>query len=136
MPWIVDELNAVDREHSLGLRPLPAGDREELRERVLSRYGGRGKWLWETARNCASVHDPDGWRWISGFVGSRACVLLFDAGEEAGMFHVPSGPALESLLANSHGFEFYVTDMDASYLICFNHHDVLVCWGSARTWLE
>lgn len=52
------------------------------------------------------------------------------------MFHVPSGRALECLLANSHGFEFYVTDAGAGFLICFNHHDVLLCWGSAKEWLE
>jgi len=48
----------------------------------------------------------------------------------------PSGEALTTWLANSHAFEFYMTDMDAGYLICFNHHDVLVCRGSARAWLE
>jgi hypothetical protein len=69
-------------------------------------------------------------------VDARGCVLLFDAGEEQEMFAVPSGRALNQLLANSPGFEFYVTDREVSYLICFNHHDVLICWGNAKDWLE
>jgi hypothetical protein len=92
--------------------------------------------MWENLLDSASVQNPDGWQWISDFVGSRRCVLLFDAAEEVEMLDVPSGEALENLLANSYHFEFYVTDGDASYLICFNHHDMLICCGSARAWLE
>jgi hypothetical protein len=84
----------------------------------------------------ASVQNPDGWQWISDFVGARRCILMFDASAEIEIVEVPSGEALENLLANSYHFELYVTDVDASYLICFNHHDMLICCGSARAWLE
>lgn len=92
--------------------------------------------MWEAVSDCASVQNADAWEWIADFVGARPCVLLFDASEEVEMFGVPSGEALESLLANCSQFEFYVTDVDASYLICFNHHDFLICCGDARAWLE
>lgn len=92
--------------------------------------------MWDGMPHCSSVQDSDAWQWIERFVGPMPCVLLFDVSEEAEMFHVPSGEALTSVLANSFGFEFYVTDMAADYLICFNHHDVLVCCGSARAWAE
>ena len=52
------------------------------------------------------------------------------------MFEVSSGDALDLLLGETTGFEFYVTDADASYLVCFNHHDFLVCLGDARGWLK
>ncbi len=52
------------------------------------------------------------------------------------MAEVSSGDALRSLLANSYHFEFYVTDVDASYLICFNHHDFVIAWGTACPWLR
>lgn len=84
----------------------------------------------------SSVHDSERWKWISEFVGSRSCVLLFNRSGEAEMFRVPSGESLHQLLFNTFGFEFYVADVDGSYLICFNHHDVRVCCGSAREWLE
>ena len=84
----------------------------------------------------ASIQDPEGWRLISRFVGSRPCVLFFDASDEAEMLEILSGEALQTLLAESYGFEFYVTDADATYLICFNHHDMLIGCGSARVWLK
>jgi hypothetical protein len=136
MSELVAEISAVEREHSLGVRILSGADRNLVRERVRSRFPSRGPWMWETVSDCASVQSPDGWRWISRFVGSQACILLFDVDEEVEMFHIPSGGALESLLTNTYGFEFYVTDVDANYLICFNHHDMLICCGSARVWLE
>jgi hypothetical protein len=133
---VTEEILAVEREHSLGVQALSVADREPLRERIFSGYGRRSRWLWEVLADCASVQDAGGWEWISEFVGARSCVLLFDRDEEVEMFHVPSGASLDALLRNTCGFEFYVTDMDASYLICFNHHDVLVCCGSAREWLQ
>jgi hypothetical protein len=63
-------------------------------------------------------------------------VLLFDLSNEAEMFQVPSGTALHDLLYNTFGFVFYVTDSEATYLICFNDHDFLIGCGSARRWIE
>jgi hypothetical protein len=40
-----------------------------------------------------------------------------------------------AVLAESTGFEFYLTDIDATFLLCFNHHDFLIAAGDARPWL-
>lgn len=136
MSLLVEEIRAADREHSLGVRSLAAADRDRIHERVVSRYGGKSGLSWESLRDYASVQDGEGWRWIREFVGSRSCILLFNRSDEAEMFHVPSGAALDQLLANTFGFEFYVTDTEGTYLICFNHHDFLICSGSAQGWLE
>lgn len=133
---LADEITSADRAHSLGVRPLSVEERDALRDRVRGRYGGGTGRMWERLSECASMQDSDGWRWISRFVGSRPCILLFDADEEVEMFEVPSGEALERLLEATTGFEFYVTDVGAAYLLCFNHHDVLLGCGSARGWLE
>lgn len=136
MPSPIAEITAVAHELDLGIRILPAADRDQLRERIGARYSRRRNWMWEDLPDRSSVQDVDGWQRISRFVGSRTCILLFDVDEEVEMFEVPSGEALESLLANTFHFEFYVTDLDASYLICFNHHDMLIGCGTARPWVE
>lgn len=91
--------------------------------------------MWESFRDCASVQYPGAWRWITEFVGPRECILLFNETEDEEMFSVSSGSALGELLEETYGFEFYVTDRDVAYLICFNHHDFLICCGTAKTWL-
>lgn len=52
------------------------------------------------------------------------------------MFFIPSGSSLDELLGETFRFVFYVTDPEGTYLICFNDHDFLICWGSAQEWLE
>ena len=32
--------------------------------------------------------------------------------------------------------EFYITDDEISYLLCFSHHDILYAAGAAKGWLE
>jgi hypothetical protein len=129
------EIIAAEREHSLGVTALSVAERDRIRGRVRSLYGERRRWMWESLPDPASVQDPDAWQWIEEFVGDRECVLLFDVDEDEEMFSVPSGAALDALLGNTCGFEFYVTDRNATYLICFNHHDFLVCCGAAKAWL-
>jgi hypothetical protein len=136
MGYIVEEILEAEREHALGIRLLDAETRDQLRESVFARYGGRSNRLWETATDGASVQNSEAWQWIRNLVGSRSCILFFDPGDEAEMFHVPSGSSLDELLGNTFGFVFYVTDADANYLVSFNDHDFLICCGSAREWLE
>jgi hypothetical protein len=136
MHGIVEEILAAEREHSLGVQPLSATDRDRLRERIFSVYGGRSNRLWATVNGCASVQNSDAWQWIREFVGPRSCILFFDLIDDVAMFHVPSGDSLDELLGSTFGFVFYVTDADCSYLIGFNDHDFLVCCGDARAWIE
>lgn len=135
MSILADEILAAEREHSLGVQLLSAAERDLLRERIFSLYGGRSNRVWETVDGCVSVQNSQGWEWIGELVGSRSCVLLFDLGAEIDMFRVPSGSALDQLLGNTFGFEFYVTDTEGTYLMCFNDHDMLIGCGGAREWL-
>lgn len=34
------------------------------------------------------------------------------------------------------GFEFYITNFETEYVICFNHHDCLLGCGTAKKWVE
>ncbi|HEU4885345.1 MAG TPA: hypothetical protein VFT45_24065 [Longimicrobium sp.] len=136
MTYIVEDILEAESKFAFGVRLLEPAIRDQLRELVFARYGGRSNRLWATASDCASVQNAEAWRWIRNFVGSRSCILFFDPNDEVQMFHVPSGSTLDDLLGNTFGFVFYVTDADATYLLSFNDHDFLVCCGSAREWLE
>lgn len=136
MSQIAEEILRAERDHVLGVRLLEPEDRNQLRLRVFARYGARSHRLWESALDCASIQDKDGWQAIADFVGMRSCVLLFDLEDEVEMFRVPSGSSLDELLGHTFGFVFYVTDVNANYLICFNDHDFLICCGSALEWLK
>ncbi len=91
--------------------------------------------LWDNLFDAVYVVDPNGWSKISNFVGNKSCVLLILNGEKKA-FKLSCGADLHELLENSFGFEFYITDENISFLICFNHHDQLVCCGKAKKWGE
>ena len=138
MARIAEEILATESEHPLGVQAIPEIDRERIRERVFRLYtGGRTNRIWENLHDCdSSIQDSNAWSWIGDFVRERNCVLFFDLADEVEMFHVPSGPSLDVLLGDTYGFVFYVTDVEASYLIGFNDHDFLICCGDAQEWLE
>ena len=43
---------------------------------------------------------------------------------------------LVAVLGETYGFEFYVTNKEKSYLLVFNHHDILMACGDAKNWLN
>lgn len=51
------------------------------------------------------------------------------------MFEFTHRRDIVAVLAECTGFEFYLTDVEATFLLCFNHHDVLIAAGDARPWL-
>ncbi len=52
------------------------------------------------------------------------------------MFIISSGDDLNYILSETCGYEFYITNFICSYLICYNHHDVLIGCGQAEKWIE
>lgn len=40
------------------------------------------------------------------------------------------------MLSETWGFEFYVTNEQASFLFCFSHHDILYACGDVKIWLK
>lgn len=81
------------------------------------------------------ISDTDAWRLLKKLVKSK-CVLFFNKSDEKSMFLINSGNDLDFILSETYGFEFYVTDLDCSYLLCFNHHDILYGCGAAYDWVK
>ena len=51
-------------------------------------------------------------------------------------FLIPNGTELYKILEDSFGFEFYITNQNHSYILCFNHHDILYGAGEAKKWVS
>ena len=56
--------------------------------------------------------------------------------EEEEMILIQSGEDLNYILSETYGFEFYITDKQCSYLLCFSDHDILYGCGTAKEWIE
>ncbi len=73
--------------------------------------------------------------WIRDFVDSEA-IMFFNPEQEKSSFLFANGEDMVSVLGESYAFEFYITNKKLEYFICFNHHDYLICSGSAQNWIE
>lgn len=92
--------------------------------------------LWQRLYKFSSIYNPEAWRWIEQFVGNRPIVIFFDITECKQILQLVNGINITSVLANSSGFTFYVTDITYSYLICFNDHNFLIGCGTAKLWID
>ena len=93
-------------------------------------------YLWEEMIDYYSVNNKEAWQWINEFIGDSETIMFFNNSDERKSFIFKNGDDLVSVLSETYGYEFYITNKNLTYLICFNHHDVLIASGTAKQWLE
>lgn len=135
---IAEEVASVASSQGLRVARLAEVEARNFRALIERTYSPQcPDWpLWETVRFTSAIQDAHAWSWIGEFVGDRESILFFNPADESAMFKVGNGLNLDALLAETFGFEFYVADPGASFLLCFNHHDMLLGAGEAAKWLE
>jgi hypothetical protein len=75
----------------------------------------------------------DVWKLPAEFVGGRPCLMLFNPGDERLGFQFGSGRDVEAVLGRCRAFEFLLTDREASYVMCLDHHERAAAdWLAAR----
>jgi len=89
---------------------------------------------WNAADAPASVQNGSGWELIPKFVGDLPCLVFLPLA--SAIWRFADGAELLKFLRETPHFEFYVCDIQATYLVCFNHHDFIIGWGRCTTWVE
>ena len=62
--------------------------------------------------------------------------FFFNKSDDKSMFLINSGDDLDYILSETCGFEFYITNLECLYLLCFSHHDILYGCGLAYDWIQ
>jgi hypothetical protein len=57
------------------------------------------------------------------------------SGSARSVWKFRNGSDLLRVLEDCPALEFYVSDEEASYLLCSNHHDFVIGWGAASQWV-
>jgi hypothetical protein len=131
--WINDALATT----GILARPLSSDDVRRVIGLIAGRYTEpihESRRLWESFHGDIARRRSDGW--------SRICdhpepspILLFQEGGEFRGYQFSSPEDLRAVLAESAGFEFYVTNERAAFVLGHNHHDLIVGVGECRQWL-
>lgn len=132
---IYDEL----KDSKVVLKKMEMDRRNKILDLVLKKYidfNARGIWLWEKFIHYEALNDNMAWSYIKDFVKNNECIMFFNQEEEKEMFLIQSGDDLNYILSETYGFEFYITDKQCSYLLCFSHHNILYGCGIAEDWIK
>lgn len=89
---------------------------------------------WDAPDAPAGHVRSDGWELTATYPGSAPCLLFLDGA--ATVWRFGHSKDLVGVLAECPPGEFFVCDEEASYLLCSNHHDVVVGWGAATAWVD
>jgi hypothetical protein len=92
---------------------------------------GHSCFLWDDLTDYVCVNNSDAWSWINEYIGNTETVMFFNESDEKKSFLFKNGDDLVAVLGETYGFEFYVTNKEKSYLLVFNHHDILMACGDA-----
>jgi hypothetical protein len=62
--------------------------------------------------------------------------MLFNCSDDTSILKFSEGKYVVPVLQECSDFEYYLTNHELDYFICFNHHDSLIASGNATSWLE
>lgn len=128
------EVLRAAREHGIDVLPVPEAEAQEVRERLRRHYPAWFSVGWYPFP--CSVQSEQGWLWISDYVGSESCLLLFHWSDEKTIFRCKSGSDLREIIGQTYHFEFFVAGIDLTFLFGFSDHSVLGADGDAAGWLR
>ncbi|MET4513720.1 hypothetical protein ABIB81_003037 [Bradyrhizobium sp. I1.7.5] len=129
-----DRVIAALRSTGVQAEVLNEIDSRAIVIRVLERLGvdvtSRAPWDQATSEG---RQRPDGWELIPKYVGTNQCLMFLEGARSIWKFSC--GADLLRVLEDCPALEIYVCDEEASYLLCSNHHDFVVGWGTALPWV-
>ncbi len=125
-------------ENRIAIQFLTTDQAKKIRSNIAQKYlkSAKNIFMWEGFGQPAIASNVNGWKLICDFVREQSCLLLLDACDDESIFVINSGNDLYTLLSEMYGFEFYITNMETEYILCFNHHDCLIGCGTAKRWVE
>jgi hypothetical protein len=133
-----DEINAAIR--SLGLSPtifraLSDAEAQAIFQSALTHFvgGDDRRWWWEAFTDSSiSRQVDDGWRFLTTLVPEPEKSVWFIAEDDQSAFYpvYDATPiAASQVIGECVGFEYYLVAKDMSWLLCENHHDMLIGVG-------
>jgi hypothetical protein len=137
MTSILEELNNAAKIVGAEITVIPPDEADRIRRDIISKYCTEERgFIWESFHDYVSVRAPFGWEILDEFVGENPVLMLFLPWQESSMVEFSNGSQIPGVLQESYGIEFYITNRETDYLICYNHHDYLIaCGHDAIAWL-
>jgi hypothetical protein len=118
---------------------LPSVEAKSVFQRALDHFvgGDDRRWWWEAfSGRSVSRHVKGGWKLLVTLVPEADERIWFIAEDDQLPFYPvydATPKAAEQIIGECFAFEYYLVAKDMSWLICENHHDVLIGVGEPVT---
>jgi hypothetical protein len=135
---IKEQIKSAANLLNVNIQEVQVSTTNNIVSQVIDKFaaGNKGIPLWERLINYISIYNKDAWLWINELIGDNETIMFFNTSDEKAAFAFNNGDDVVSVLSDTYGFEFYLTNRAVDYLLCFNHHDVLVACGNAMKWIR
>ncbi len=117
-------------------RRLPTDEAQRVYQSALRHFVPRGqpRWWWEHFSTSTGVYftNGDGWRHFTEIVpdaDERVWFIAEDFVAPEYSVWEASVRDVQAVIGKCYGFEFYVIQQQLHWLLCENHHDVVVAVG-------
>ena len=125
-----EEIVQSCREYDFSYSVFSEREAEEVLLEIESKFAKSGELpLWERVADAQSIYDEYAWKRLGKIIGEQPIIIFFDSRRDSGVLKIDNGSKISKILSNCTGFVFYITNVQISFLICFNDHDVLIGVG-------
>ncbi len=115
-------------------------DAEHIRSEINSKFTDPCKkssiWIWERLKSDYGIHGARYLDLLPSLPLPKQVIVLFNRYEDKSAVLLEDSSKLLPIINDTYGFEFYVTDKAISFLLCYNHHEILIGCGPAEQWLK
>ena len=137
MNYITKEINKIIKDYHLKSYSLSKNEMDYLYTHIIKHYCIKDTpFIWESFKDYTYYQNSNAWALIYDYIKDNEWIMFFNKFDDRNGFLISNGAELQKILEESFGFEFYITDRNLSYLICFNHHDILYGLGKAKDWVK
>jgi hypothetical protein len=130
MGYIADEIEESSTKLKIDFRIMTLEETIEIKEKLAKNFSSTPdspeQLSWQNLINYSSRHDPQGWQKIADFTKEEPVLLFVNPEVEKSLWYFSSAEELVAVLAESCGFPFCVTSLNAEYMICFDDNDCLI----------
>lgn len=137
MNKLISEVLAAADQVGCNTVALTQTESKKVIDDIRQKYsnGLKSDYFWETLKNRTSLQNREAWSWIKDFVKDNQTIMFFINSESHAGVLFENGDCVVKTLWECTGFEFYLTNLQTDYLLCFNHHDFLIGAGTAQNWV-
>lgn len=132
--------------HNLAVKIITGEENTLLRSIVKEKYKKdkkafsiwEGSYGYENFFYAVIIPEKELLSWLVDLPRQNEIILFYDAysGAKNVMFQFSDENKLKFILEEVSPSEFYLTDENTSYLLCFTHHNAMFAFGDAINWLK